>query len=72
MTPQEWADAVTADLTAAGFPVEPLSIEVPLPIIRAKLSFNEKHRLLKHSTTPPASRRIYAEGVLFVPPEWRA
>lgn len=64
MTLQEWTAAVTAELVAAGFEVSDYQ---GFPLVKTPESHTEKYRFLNFSTTMGASRRIYAEGVLFVP-----
>jgi len=64
MTFEEWSAAISAELKAAGFPVDnfhgfPL---VPMPATQPEIV-----RLLKFRTKQPVNREIYAEGMIFLP-----
>jgi hypothetical protein len=69
VTCQEWTAKVTAELQAAGFDV----IECcGFPLVKpnfdgSRAGHDERVRLLKFHTTLPTDRRIYAEGMLFLP-----
>jgi hypothetical protein len=64
MTLQEWTSLVTQDLERAGFAV---GTHAGFPIVKCPATLAEGVRLLKLSVNPPADRRIYAEGMLFIP-----
>jgi hypothetical protein len=69
MTLSEWTSVVSSELRSAGFEVSEYR---GFPLVKPGESHLEKYRLLKFSTSLPADRRIYAEGMLFVPAgSWR-
>ncbi len=66
----EWADTIVAELKAAGFSV---TVHEGFPLVKRPATHDDRVRLLKFRTSLSADRRIYAEGMLFVPPgAWEA
>lgn len=61
---EEWTAAVTAELQKAGFDVSECQ---GFPLVKRPEAFPEIVRLLKFQTSLSCMRRIYAEGMLFVP-----
>lgn len=59
-----WADEVSAQLSGAGFTVKEYQ---GFPIVELPATHEETVRLLKFARTVGCDRRIYAEGMLFVP-----
>ena len=64
MTLAEWTGAIIAELQAAGFVASEYQ---GFPLVKRPESIEEGVRLLKFTTTFPADREIYSEGMLFVP-----
>lgn len=64
MTLAEWTAQVTRDLSAAGYAVQEYQ---GFPLVKCPRTIAEGARLLKLQLSLPADRRIYAEGMLFVP-----
>lgn len=64
MTLKEWGAVVSSDLAQAGFDVGQYG---EFPIVKRPASMEETVRLIKFRTVLPAEKRIYAEGMLFVP-----
>jgi hypothetical protein len=64
MTLEEWTTAILTELRAAGF--QPTTYQ-GFPLLKRPEGYWETIRLLKFHTSLPCDRRIYAEGMLFVP-----
>lgn len=64
LTFEEWSGAVKAELAAAGFEADD---HQGFPIVRRSISFERKYALLKLSLSMPVEKRIYSDGVLFLP-----
>jgi hypothetical protein len=69
MTLEEWHTAILTELRVAGFQATTYQ---GFPLVERPDLFSEGVRLLKFQTSLPCDRRIYAEGMLFVPAgAWR-
>lgn len=64
MTLQEWTAAVSAELKTAGFEVSEYQ---GFPLVKRPPLFEDGVKLLKLKLSLATDRRIYAEGMLFVP-----
>jgi hypothetical protein len=64
MTLPEWTSMISAELTAAGFEVTTYH---DFPLVRMPMAQAERVRLLEFQPTLRTQRRIYAEGMLFLP-----
>lgn len=64
MTLAEWTAEVKGELQQAGFIVQ---IHCGFPLVPAPATFEEKKRLIELPMKLMSDRRIYAEGMLFVP-----
>ncbi len=64
MTFEQWAAEIVGALREAGFRAD---YHQGFPIVRNPIGFQEKYRLLKWSAPYSVEKRIYAEGMLFVP-----
>jgi len=63
-TLQEWTSAVCAELERAGFVVEE---HAGFPIVRVPLSAEQRMGLLEVRLSVSVEKRIYGEGMLFLP-----
>ncbi|HEY1800051.1 MAG TPA: hypothetical protein VGG46_03870 [Terriglobales bacterium] len=74
MTLSEWTAKISAELRAAGFTVTEYS---GFPLVQPSMAGDanghlERVKLLGFRTSLQCERRIYAEGMLFVPVEARS
>ena len=68
-TPQEWLTQIGKDLDAGGFTWRWFE---GFPLVERPRLHQDGIRLLKFRTTYGCEKRIYAEGMLFVPPGFGA
>jgi hypothetical protein len=64
MTLPEWTQQLKDELTREGFEVSDYQ---GFPLVKKPKSFSETVRLLDFQTSLDADRRIYGEGMLFLP-----
>jgi hypothetical protein len=64
MTLEQWTKDVKASLSAAGFDVSEYQ---GFPLVKRPPNWDDGLRLLKFEPCYPCAKRIYAEGMLFVP-----
>jgi hypothetical protein len=64
MTLDQWTKDIKADLTAAGFEVTEYQ---GFPLVKRPARWDDGVRLLKFVPCYSCEKRIYAEGMLFVP-----
>lgn len=65
-TPDEWLDQIPKDLDAAGFTWRWKS---GFPLVAMPKAQDDRVRLIKLPLTYACEKRIYAEGMLILPPE---
>jgi hypothetical protein len=66
MTFQEWCLSIVQELREAGLPV---TVYAGFPLIKEPLTYEQRLRALDLRLSMPAERRIYSEGMLFIPRE---
>ncbi len=66
MTGREWTSIVIQELTAAGFDVQ---MAAGWPLVKRSTDWDRGIALLELSLSVNVVRTIYAEGMLFLPPE---
>lgn len=64
MTLAEWRAILTADLQKAGFTVKEYK---GFPLVERPTAMEDGVRLIKFRGSLPADRRIYGEGMIFLP-----
>ena len=64
MTLQEWTTTMCDELKAGGFDVSEYQ---GFPLVKRPASIEDGVRLLEFHTTYAATRKIYSEGMLFIP-----
>ena len=70
MTLAEWTNTIVEELKTAGFRC---SVHKGFPLLKMPDKHWEIVRLLKFTSSLACDRRIYSEGMLFVPPgAWEA
>jgi hypothetical protein len=65
VTFEDWARDIAGKLRAAGYPVADYQ---GFPMVQCPKTYEETYKLLKFAQTLGCNRRIYAEGMIFLPP----
>jgi hypothetical protein len=66
VTGREWIETVVRELTAAGFEVK---MTAGWPLVERPKDWDRGIALLKLKLSVSVTKSIYAEGMLFLPPE---
>lgn len=65
MTFEEWAAGIAGRLREQGYDVSDYQ---GFPLVKCPTTHEEIYKLLKFAQTLGCNRRVYAEGMIFLPP----